>query len=122
MFGADIDRDILFEEGRIRTFWVDQRDSNAIRALWATLADIEFDIIIDDGLHEASANIRFFLESFGRLKPGGIYVIEDITPGDTDLMGSFAGSLKSISKRLVYEALDHPRNKVDNRLFILQKA
>ena len=34
IFGADIDADILFEEDRIRTFWVDQRDREAVRALW----------------------------------------------------------------------------------------
>ena len=61
IFGADIDRNILFDEGRIGTFWVEQRDSTAIRALWATLANFAFDIMINDGLHEASANIRFFL-------------------------------------------------------------
>jgi predicted methyltransferase len=78
--------------------------------------------MIDDGLHDASANIRFFLESFPRLKPGGVYVIEDITPNDADLMGSFARCMASVSKSIVYQLLDHPLNKVDNRLFLLQKA
>ena len=122
IFGADIDRDILFDEGRIRTFWVDQTDPNAIRALWATLANIALDIMIDDGLHEASANIRFFMESFGKLKPGGIYVIEDVTPRDAGLMDSFARCIAHASKSVIHQLLDHPLNKVDNRLVIFQKA
>jgi hypothetical protein len=122
IYGADIDFDTLFEEERIQTSWTNQKDSHAIRALWDKLEGIAFDIMIDDGLHEASANIRFFLESFGKLKPGGIYVIEDITPHDADLLGEFAKCIARVSKSLVYEALDHPRNKVDNRLFIFQKA
>lgn len=122
IFGADIDRDILFDEGRIQTFWVDQRDSTAIRALWATLANIAFDIMIDDGLHEASANIRFFMESFGKLRPGGIYVIEDVTPHDADLMDSFARCIVHAGKGVIHQLLDHPLNKVDNRFVMFQKA
>ena len=58
--GADIDRDILFQEERIRTFWTDQRNPSAIRSLWNAVGDLLFDIIIDDGLHEAAVNICFF--------------------------------------------------------------
>lgn len=122
VYGADIDSNILFEEDRIRTFWTDQRDPHAVRALWDKLGELAFDIMIDDGLHEASANICFFMESFGKLKPGGIYIIEDVTPRDADLMGSFMRSIACVSKSIVYEELDHPRNKVDNRLVIFQKA
>ena len=61
VYGADIDRDILFVEDRIQTFWVDQRKADTVRALWRQLHDISFDVIIDDGLHEVSANIAFFL-------------------------------------------------------------
>ena len=122
IYGADIDSDILFEEDRIRTFWTDQRDPRAIRALWDTVGGLAFDIIVDDGLHEASANICFFIESFGKLKPGGIYVIEDIIPNDVDIMGCFVRCIACVSKGIIFEELDHPVNKVDNRLVIFQKA
>jgi SAM-dependent methyltransferase len=121
IFGADIDRDILFDEDRIRTLWVDQRDPTAIRALWEKLEDISFDIMIDDGLHEASANICFFMESFRKLKPGGIYAIEDVTPADADLMDCFSRCIAHAGKSVVYQLLDHSLNKVDNRLLIFQK-
>jgi hypothetical protein len=122
IYGADIDADILFEDDRIRTFWTDQRKPHAIRALWAKLTDVSFDIIVDDGLHEAPANICFFLESFGKLKQGGIYIVEDITPNDATLMGSFVRCIASVSKSVALEELDHPLNKTDNRLLIFQKA
>jgi glycosyltransferase involved in cell wall biosynthesis len=122
IFGADIDPDILFEEDRISTFWVDQRDPTAIRALWNSVGDKVFDVIVDDGLHEASANICFFVESFEKLKSGGIYIIEDITPGDIKIMEIFIANTSRVSKSIVFEELDHPVNKVDNRLVILQKA
>ncbi|TPL79945.1 hypothetical protein FJ950_27480 [Mesorhizobium sp. B2-3-14] len=122
IYGADIDSNILFDEQQIRTFWTDQRDPQAVRALWDEVGDLEFDIIIDDGLHEASANICFFMESFRKLKQGGIYIIEDIPPIDADLMRSFVLCISCVSQSIVYENLEHPRNNVDNRLVIFQRA
>jgi hypothetical protein len=42
------------------------------------LNDIQFDILIEDGLHEAFANKIFFEESIHKVKKGGVYIIEDI--------------------------------------------
>jgi len=77
--GADIDRGILFEEDRIKTFYCDQLDSVAIRDLWLQpVLQGGIDIIIDDGLHTFEANSSFLAGSLDQLNPGGIYVIEDI--------------------------------------------
>jgi len=79
IYGADIDRGILFEEERIKTFYCDQLDRNSIDKLWShpELRD-GADIIIEDGLHTFDANISFLEGSLQHLRPGGIYVIEDI--------------------------------------------
>ena len=53
IFGADIDKSILFSENRIKTFYVDQLDNNKIH--------------------------NFFKASFDKLKKGGIYIIEDVS-------------------------------------------
>ena len=79
VYGADIDRDILFREDRIETFYCDQCDSQAIRQLWSQPAlREEMDIIIDDGLHTFEGNISFLESSLEHVRPGGIYVVEDI--------------------------------------------
>jgi hypothetical protein len=85
IFGADIDREILFEEDHIRTFYCDQLDSSAIRDLWLH-PDLRapMDIIIDDGLHTFDGNISFLNGSLEHLRPGGIYVVEDILQDDTE--------------------------------------
>jgi hypothetical protein len=44
------------------------------------LGDLMFDVIIDDGLHEAEAQMNTFANLFPRLKNGGYYFIEDIAP------------------------------------------
>jgi hypothetical protein len=79
VYGADIDHNILFQENRIKTFYCDQLDQTAIRKLWAE-PDLQdgVDVIIEDGLHTFEANVSFLKGSLEHLRPGGIYVIEDI--------------------------------------------
>lgn len=79
VYGADIDRRILFEEDRIKTFYCNQLDRSSVRELWSR-PDLRdgMDIIIEDGLHTFEANVSFLEESIEHLRPGGIYIIEDI--------------------------------------------
>jgi SAM-dependent methyltransferase len=79
IYGADIDRAILFQEDRIMTFYCDQLDRLSVRELWSR-PEVQdgVDIIIEDGLHTFEANISFLEASLNYLRPGGIYVAEDI--------------------------------------------
>jgi SAM-dependent methyltransferase len=85
VFGADIDRGILFQEDRIQTFYCDQLDQSSIRKVWSDPAlRGGADIIIEDGLHTFEANVSFLEGSLDHLRPGGIYVIEDIAREDVE--------------------------------------
>lgn len=77
LFGADIDRKILFREERIETVFVDQTKPEAFSELLRLGND--FDIIIDDGLHAPDANLATMSFALRTLKPGGIFIIEDIS-------------------------------------------
>jgi len=79
VYGADIDRRILFQEDRIKTFYCDQLDQSSIRELWSD-PDLQggVDIIIEDGLHTFEGNVAFLEGSLDHLRPGGIYVAEDV--------------------------------------------
>ena len=79
IYGADIDKEILFQEERIKTYYVDQNDMLSFNALSDSLENIKFDLIIDDGLHSPSANISTLLFALNRLKLKGWVVIEDIS-------------------------------------------
>lgn len=82
VYGADIDRDVLFFEERIQTFFMDQLDPDSIGKFWSTIGDLEFDFMVDDGLHTFQAGSTLFTHSIDRLVSGGVYVIEDVNPAD----------------------------------------
>ncbi len=84
IYGADIDKKILFEEDRIRTFFLDQKNKNDIIKMWSQINKSNFDLIVDDGLHTYEAAIMLFENSVQYLKYNGIYIIEDAQ--DSDLM------------------------------------
>ena len=77
IYGADIDKRVLFSEERIKTFWIDQTDRKSFLALNRLLPN-DFDLMIDDGLHSPNANIHSLEFFLPKLRVGGWAVIEDI--------------------------------------------
>ena len=89
IYGADIDKSILFSEQRIKTFYINQLDSKSIKSFWNNIGSSDFDFIVDDGLHTFSAGINLFKNSIERLSQFGIYVIEDVQINDLVLYKDF---------------------------------
>ena len=125
VYGADIDRDILFEEDRIKTFYCNQLDSVAIRDLWSQpVLQGGMDIIIEDGLHTLEGSTLFLDGSLERLRPGGIYVVEDILE---ETIEEWRNLLETIySKRFpdhefALVALPNSANDRDNNLLIIRR-
>jgi hypothetical protein len=123
VFGADIDRDILFQESNIKTYYCDQRDSLSIRDMW-NHPDLNnnFDIIIEDGLHTFEANVCFFENSVHKIKPGGLYIIEDVIVHKLHLYQAKIEEWKSIYPGLSFRIKIIPNecNDFDNCLIIIQ--
>jgi hypothetical protein len=82
IIGADIDHAILFQESRIKTYWLDQTSTKAIKSLWHNVKCDNFDLMIDDGLHEFNAGICLFENSIDKLSDFGYYIIEDVNQED----------------------------------------
>lgn len=81
IYGADVDKQILFKSGRIQTFYCDQTNQSSIKSMWEEneeLSKEKFNIIIEDGLHKFEANVVFFENSIDHLAINGIFIIEDI--------------------------------------------
>ena len=94
IFGADVDRDILFNEERIETCHVDQTDQASFASLSRLTRD-DVDLIIDDGLHAPNANLAVLLYALDHLAVGGWVAIEDVVAEAVPLWQVVAALLPS---------------------------
>jgi len=117
---ADVDRDILFKEGNITSFYVDQTSEFSIREMWSQIPEM-FDVIIDDGLHTFSAGNSFLMNSHHKLKEDGIYIIEDIPNADCIHHYMKLQEYQKIFKSVEIVHLTHPRNEGDNNILLCRK-
>jgi len=117
--GADIDRDVLFTEDRISTFYVDQTDAKSVRALWEQVGGDDFDLMIDDGLHTFDAGLCLFENSVHRLAKGGIYIIEDVNIFD---LKRFKDVLGAAGHRVQVARLHrHQDERTNNNMVVVYK-
>ena len=68
--------DLHFDDTRITVFVEDGSDVRARDLVRETTSNLG--VVIDDGSHVSSDIIRSFLLFFPQLKPGGVYVVEDL--------------------------------------------
>ena len=117
IYGADIDKDILKNEERIKTFYVDQTNPSSIDEMFKNIGVPKFDIILEDGLHEYNANICFFENSIKYLASDGTYIIEDIYYKDQK---KFINYFKE--KKYNFSIIDifHEKNIANNCLVVVE--
>lgn len=120
IYGADIDKKILFNTDRISTFYCDQTNPDSIKYMWENpeLKNVEFDVIIDDALHKFKANECFLNNSFHKLKKGGYFIIEDIHNNDINSILDLLYGQYVVAELI---RIPHSRNIYDNTLLIIQK-
>jgi hypothetical protein len=70
----------LRDEPRIHTHRCDSTDPEQVSALLASVTWPSPDLIIDDGLHEPTAQTKTLHNFFPLLRDGGLYIIEDVIP------------------------------------------
>jgi hypothetical protein len=126
VFGGDADIRVLFEEDRIRTFYCDQRLKTSVRAMWRTpaLAALEFDVIVEDGLHEFGAAATFLENSLQKLAPGGVYVTEDLTEATRRRLRRKLPEWRRRFPGVRFDVVEMPNtlNTYDNSLLIAHRA
>ena len=118
IYGADIDKDILMNEERIKTFYVDQTNSKSIREMFKNIGVKKFDVILEDGLHEYNANICFFENSINYLDDQGIYIIEDVYYKDQK---KFINYFKDLNYNFSIIDIYHEENIANNCVIIVKK-
>ncbi len=118
VYGADIDKDILFEENRIKSFYVDQLNPASIVNLWDRIGVRDFDLMVDDGLHTFEAGSTLFLHSIDRLAVDGLYVIEDVSLSDLLIYKEFFSAKDFLVE---YVCLSRPKFGLwDNNLIVIR--
>jgi cephalosporin hydroxylase len=98
IYGIDIDpRCKASEKQNIKIFIGSQIDKEVIDSVVKDAND-KFDVILDDGSHVNELTIKSFELLFSHLKPGGLYIIEDLgcsymeeSLGDEIVKGSWPG-------------------------------
>ena len=129
VYGADVDKRVLFQENRISTFYVNQTNPRTIDDVWTSLREgkstnqneyPQFDIFIDDGLHESVGAFTLFDNSIACVKPGGFYIIEDILR-NSDTMAKYIAffTQRRVDGVLAYIPTDTEHNG-DNSLLIIK--
>lgn len=78
IYGADIDKDILISEERIKTCWVDQLNQRSFKDILEMIDYKGLDMVIVDGLHQPYADLVSVLRTLPYLKKRGTFFVEDI--------------------------------------------
>jgi predicted O-methyltransferase YrrM len=92
---------------RLKTYWgVDQGDRQRLREIVDSEFDGPIDLVIDDASHLYEPTKASFDELFPRLRPGGLYVIEDWQWSYTDFEPPPSWASKTPVSRLVLELLE----------------
>jgi hypothetical protein len=111
VYGGDIQPDTQFTDERIKTFLFNSQNGTDCNT---SLKDLTFDIIIDDGDHDAVSQIKTIFNLIGRVNAGGFYIIEDVTPGNADIV------LQYITPLIHVFNLDHYLINPEKNLIILK--
>lgn len=124
IFGADIDHKILFNSENIDTFYCDQTNPQSIAQLWnnSKLLD-NFDIIVEDGLHDFHANVCFFENSIHKLNKLGFYIIEDIIQGQIPMFNAKINEWDAKYPHLSFALIQIPskNNNIDNNILVVHR-
>jgi hypothetical protein len=88
ILGADIDREILFAEDRIETFYVDQKRFKSFDHLLHRIQSFSpggVDFVVIDGLHQPLTDLNSVRALLPYLKTGAKMFVEDVFPNSTNI-------------------------------------
>lgn len=119
IYGADIDPECVFEEDRIKTGMMNQLDDSSIQNYFTNIGVVNFDLMIDDGVHTFEAATCLFRNSIDYLKEGCNYIIEDVYLRDLNKYYDFFSNTKYEFNLVVLRRPNHAIE--DNNLIVIRK-
>lgn len=131
IYGGDIDPEtcnpqLYTDYPKIKCGVVDQRDFESVKRLFSEIFEISnisenFDIMIDDGLHDIEASIITMKAAWDYLKPNGYYIIESTNLNAVEFNKYFTSQAKTLCKFEVYSEPKTNGAIEDNYLTIFRK-
>lgn len=83
IYGADVDKTILFESERIKTAYVDQLEPTTFVSMYNQFGRPPLDLFIEDGLHSVTASINSLTFAIRNINENGYIILEDLyNPGN----------------------------------------
>jgi cephalosporin hydroxylase len=117
IFGFDCDPQTLINNGRIKSYLVDQAHPDTLQAA-AIATGRKFDIVIDDGSHIPEHQVSSIATLYPFLALGGYYIIEDIYPEN---LAAVLMNIPFFPKMICQTAMP-PTGGADSFLVVVQKA
>lgn len=78
IYGADIDKEALFTDDRIKCAFVDQLKPHTFDQMHKDLGEPVFDLFVEDGLHSVSASLNSLNYAIKFTKKNGYIILEDL--------------------------------------------
>lgn len=126
IFGADLDKSVLFNENRIQSYYVHALEPDTITEMWKNLhndfPNTQINIIVDDAYHAANGNLNLLNGSINHLAENGWYSIEDINRQQKDHVDPIKNWLKDHPYDAVFLDIPNDTNGTNNCLVIIHKT
>jgi len=105
---------------RVWMVWADAYE----RATWRDLAGRNFDLVIDDCVHDPDRQLELFALVWPKVKLGGRYVIEDVVPARAQALAQNVRDLLPADIPVSVQVLDLSRERPrcpDNCLILVER-
>jgi hypothetical protein len=123
IYGLDIDTSVLFEDTRIKCYFVDQSN---VKSIMTTVDQIfndnnisTFDIIIDDGSHISQHQLCSLNVLSKFVSVGGVYIIEDIQDNELQI---FTKNIPLGFKILCMYSGNHKKSKTQDNFIAYKRV
>lgn len=101
----------------VETYVMDQKSPLDIDRVMSKIGSV--DVIVDDAIHNFEENWLLMESMMRYLRPGGMYIIEDVTANTCE---KFQSRLAKLKTRFQLEILEIPYIRNENRILVMKRT
>jgi len=114
IYGIDIEDKTIYNTENVKTYIVNQENREELHKFLQE-TNVEFDIIIDDGGHTMKQQQVSLGVLFGKLKKGGLYILEDLHTSRLEQFGTIHKDDLITSLDMLY-TIQYTNNVISNHM------